>query len=70
MGYLSKNPIFFTQNFFSMVLRNFYVRRVTMFKLFERLSKHSSLSWYKNQERTTRQTDYMAGNAKKFAFLL
>ena len=24
----------------------------------------------KNQERTTRQTDYMAGNAKKFAFLL
>ena len=41
MGYPSKNSIFFTQNFFSMVLRNFSVRRVTMFKLSERLSEHS-----------------------------
>ena len=147
-----KKTHFFTRNFFWMDLRNFSMRRMTMFNWSERLSKHSSLCWSKkkirnirhvkqiiwqetwksldfwtstskmglrsygisfqklhffhsklffqwfwetflyvvwlcssylrdclnivlysgkkNQERTTRQTDYMAGNAKKFAFLL
>ena len=45
------------------------MRRMTMFNLSERLSKHSSLCWLKNQEHTTRQTDYMAGDVKKFGFL-
>ena len=42
---LPKTPFFSLKTFFSTVLRNFSVRRVTMFKLSERLSKHSSLSW-------------------------
>ena len=64
-----KKNHFFTRNFFSMDLRNFSTSSLTMFKLFERLSKHSSLCWSKNQEHTTHQRDYMAGNVKKFGFL-
>ena len=44
---LPKKKHFFTQNFFSVALRNFSLCRMTMFKLSERLSKHSSLCWKK-----------------------
>ena len=45
MYYPSKNPIFSLETFFWMDLRNFSMRRMTMFNLSERLSKHSSLCW-------------------------
>ena len=70
MGYPSKNPIFFTQNFFQWFWETFlYVVWLCSSYLRDCLN----IVLYpgkKNQERTTRQTDYMAGNAKKFAFLL
>ena len=70
MGYPSKNPFFSLKTFFQWFWETFlYVVWLCSSYLRDCLN----IVLYpgkKNQERTTRQTDYMAGNAKKFAFLL
>ena len=65
---LQKN--IFTQAFFLGALRKFSIHRMTMFNIFKRCAWHSLLRYRKNRERSTRQTDYMLGNVKKFGFSL
>ena len=62
-----QKTLFFTQNvfFFSKALTKFSKRPMTMFKLSKRSVRYSSLRRKNNQEHTTRQTDYNAGNVKK-----
>ena len=69
-GYASKRTHFSLKTFVSQALRKFSVRRISMINIFKRCAWHSLLRYRKNRERSTRQTDYMLGNAKKCGFLL
>ena len=67
---LQKTSFFSLKTFFSQGLRKYSIHRMTVLDISKRCAWHSLLRYKKNQERTTRQTDYRAGNVKKFVFLL
>ena len=71
MGYPSKNPIFFHSKLFFQWFWETFLYAVWLCSSYLRDCLNIVLyPGKKNQERTTRQTDYMSGNVKKFGFSL
>ena len=60
-----KKPHFSLKTFFSRALRKFSIHRMIMFNICKRCAQHSLLRYRNNRERSTRQTEYMLGNARK-----
>ena len=63
-----KKAHFWLKTFFSWALRKFSMHHMTMFYISRRSALHSKWIQYKNQKRTTRQTDYTIENIKSLYF--